>query len=597
MTARTPGSRPRPQAIVTDPRAHVTAPATGTRSRSGVQRRHGVDHERSGHRRPGAVPAQAGLRPDAGAVGRGRARPAPSRCRAVRRAAAPGPPAALRLPAGDRRRAGQLGGAQGAHARSRGAPARPSTSRTTRSSTSTSRASSRPASTAAATSSSGTPAPGEPTRPATRRPGRGASRPASCTSTCTARSCAAGSCSCARRPRRRRQGAVAAAAQARRVRRRRAGTPRTTRGRCSAAAPTTRSRPTRTGCGARTCPPPARPSPLPAADRRPPTRRRAARRSTRCGRRGRWQVFGRELRVTNLDKVLFPARPGEEPVTKRDLLRYAAQIAPTRAAVPARPGAEHAPIPERRAGQGLLAQGAARRTRRTGCPAGTTRTPIPARRGPTWWSTNRPRWSGRRTSARSSGTRGRPRSTSPHQPTYALIDLDPGGATSWDDLLVLARLHRTAFEHLGLSRAAQGDRAGAASRSGCRSRAGLDFDDTRAWVEQLSRTVGAVVPELVSWKWQVGDRGGLARLDYTQNADQQDPGRAVQPAARARRAGVGADRLGRARRSRAGARRASPSARIRDRLAERGDLFARRPRPHPRCRCCADQPPAPLDRR
>src|SRR5204862_199307 len=35
------------------------------------------------------------------------------------------------------------------------------------------------------------------------------------------------------------------------------------------------------------------------------------------------------LRVTNLDKVLFPARPGEEPVTKRDLLRYTAQIAPT----------------------------------------------------------------------------------------------------------------------------------------------------------------------------------------------------------------------------------------------------------------------------
>jgi bifunctional non-homologous end joining protein LigD len=27
-----------------------------------------------------------------------------------------------------------------------------------------------------------------------------------------------------------------------------------------------------------------------------------------------------------------------------------------------------------------------------------------------------------------------------------------------------------------------------------------------------------VVPELVSWKWQVHERGGLARLDYTQNA-------------------------------------------------------------------------------
>ncbi len=47
---------------------------------------------------------------------------------------------------------------------------------------------------------------------------------------------------------------------------------------------------------------------------------------------------------------------------------------------------------------------------------------------------------------------------------------------------------------------------------------GLDFAETRAWVEQLSKTVGRVVPELVSWKWQVDERGGLARLDYTQNA-------------------------------------------------------------------------------
>jgi bifunctional non-homologous end joining protein LigD len=48
--------------------------------------------------------------------------------------------------------------------------------------------------------------------------------------------------------------------------------------------------------------------------------------------------------------------------------------------------------------------------------------------------------------------------------------------------------------------------------------AGPSFDEVRDWVEQLSRTVGAVVPELLSWKWQVSDRGGLARLDYTQNA-------------------------------------------------------------------------------
>ena len=37
------------------------------------------------------------------------------------------------------------------------------------------------------------------------------------------------------------------------------------------------------------------------------------------------------MRVTNLDKVLFPARDGEAPVTKRNIIRYSAQIAPTEA--------------------------------------------------------------------------------------------------------------------------------------------------------------------------------------------------------------------------------------------------------------------------
>jgi bifunctional non-homologous end joining protein LigD len=109
------------------------------------------------------------------------------------------------------------------------------------------------------------------------------------------------------------------------------------------------------------------------------------------------------------------------------------------------------------------------------------------------------------------------RTDQPHRPTYALIDLDPGEATSWDDLLVLARLHRTAFEHTDVRAFPK-----VTGRRGIQIwvpvRRGPTFDETRAWVEQLSRTVGAVVPELVSWKWEVKERGGRARLDFTQNA-------------------------------------------------------------------------------
>src|SRR5690606_18330327 len=109
------------------------------------------------------------------------------------------------------------------------------------------------------------------------------------------------------------------------------------------------------------------------------------------------------------------------------------------------------------------------------------------------------------------------RTDRPDLPTYALIDLDPGEATSWEDLLVLARLHRTALAHVGVRA-----RAKLTGRRGIQIwipvNRGPDFTTTRAWVERHSRSVGAVVPELVSWKWSGAARGGLARLDYTQNA-------------------------------------------------------------------------------
>jgi bifunctional non-homologous end joining protein LigD len=44
------------------------------------------------------------------------------------------------------------------------------------------------------------------------------------------------------------------------------------------------------------------------------------------------------------------------------------------------------------------------------------------------------------------------------------------------------------------------------------------FEQTRDWVEALSRAVAQMVPDLVSWEWSKRDRAGRARLDFTQNA-------------------------------------------------------------------------------
>ena len=108
------------------------------------------------------------------------------------------------------------------------------------------------------------------------------------------------------------------------------------------------------------------------------------------------------------------------------------------------------------------------------------------------------------------------RADHPRQPTYALFDIDPGPATSWADVLVLARLHRTALGHLGVR--AQPKLTGQRGiQIWVPVNPGPGFDETRAWVEQVSRAIGAIVPDLVSWDWDVRGRGGRARLDYTQN--------------------------------------------------------------------------------
>jgi bifunctional non-homologous end joining protein LigD len=234
------------------------------------------------------------------------------------------------------------------------------------------------------------------------------------------------------------------------------------------------------------------------------------------GGSGTWHVFGRELRVTNLDKVLFPARRGDAAVTKRDLLRYAAQIGPTL-------------LPYLR--------GRAFNMHRYPGGAGTKgfwHKELPSH-APDWL----PRWDN--PDADEGETRtylvvDEPAAlvwaanfgalewhawtsvvAEPHRPTYALIDLDPGQRTTWPELLELARLHRDALAHLEVRAHAK-----VTGRRGIQIwvpiAGGPSFDETREWVEGVSRAVGGVVPDLVSWKWQVHERGGLARLDYTQNA-------------------------------------------------------------------------------
>ena len=234
------------------------------------------------------------------------------------------------------------------------------------------------------------------------------------------------------------------------------------------------------------------------------------------GANGAWELQGHTVRLTNLDKVLSPGRDDEPPVTKRDLVRHLVCVAPHLLPY----------LHDRAVNLHRYPNGAGTRGFWQKAAPGHT---------PDWVS----RWAdpdadpGKSTSyvvadhpatlawlANEAAFELHPWTSptdAPDRPSWALIDLDPGTDTTFDDLLVLARLHRTALEHLGVSATPK-----VSGRRGLQIWVPVGgrytFAETRAWVEGLSRAVGATVPELVSWAGKKADRGGLARLDYTQNA-------------------------------------------------------------------------------
>jgi bifunctional non-homologous end joining protein LigD len=231
---------------------------------------------------------------------------------------------------------------------------------------------------------------------------------------------------------------------------------------------------------------------------------------------GLWTVGGFELKLTNLDKAIFPPRaPDTRPVRKRELVDYFARIAPSmlphlaeRALNfqrfpngPGAPGFWQKDIPS-------TAPAWLRRWKEVGVEARQANEHLIADRvGALCWLGNQTSFEIHAWTSRIED---------PMAPTFALIDIDPGEKTTWDETLTLARLYRTALEHLGVR--------GYPKTTGKRgiqiwipivSR--YSFTDTSAWVEQLSRAIGSAVPDLVSWEWSKSNRGGKARLDYTQN--------------------------------------------------------------------------------
>ena len=253
------------------------------------------------------------------------------------------------------------------------------------------------------------------------------------------------------------------------------------------------------------------------------------RRARGLEKEGIWVVDGREIRVTNLDKVLFPGRDGETPVTKRDLLRYHVAGRPDPRAIPRRPRADRPALPERGRAEGLLAEGlpATRRLDQA--------LDVPPPRGG-------PEGVRRRRLGRDAGLAGagggdrappldepdrcaRPAALRPHRHrSRAGHDLG-GGPRRW----------RACIGRRSSTSACAGYPKVTGKR-GIQVWIGIEpgptFDETRDWVEGISRAVGAIGarPRQLGVGEARAEGQGAARLHPER--DQQDPRRAVQRRAR-----------------------------------------------------------------
>jgi bifunctional non-homologous end joining protein LigD len=237
---------------------------------------------------------------------------------------------------------------------------------------------------------------------------------------------------------------------------------------------------------------------------------------------GVWRVGGAkgdELKLTNLDKVLFPPHPTEpdaKPVTKRELIAYFARIAPTMLAHLAERPLNLQRFPNGASGPSFwqkdipaTAPAWLRRWREVGVEARDANDHLIADRvAALCWLGNQAAFEIHAWTSRLDA---------PDRPTFALIDIDPGTKTTWEETLVLARLYRTALGHLGVR--------GYPKTTGKRGiqvwipiEPRYSFSETSRWVEMISKAIGSLVPDLVSWDWAKANRGGKARLDYTQNA-------------------------------------------------------------------------------
>jgi len=224
---------------------------------------------------------------------------------------------------------------------------------------------------------------------------------------------------------------------------------------------------------------------------------------------GNWEIDGRVVRLTNLDKLLFP----EDRYTKRDLIRYYVQVAPVMI-----PHYKDRPLSMNPHPDGIHGKSYWVKDKPAYAPDW-----IPTFRYQDqkslkdWilieevatlaWLANHavidmhPWYS---------------RVDKPEYPDWSVVDLDPAEGATFKDVIAVAKVVKSALDHLELKALLK-----TTGQTGLHVYIPIErrytLDESRGFVAKLAHMIAELMPDKVTEVWEVKRRTGKIRIDYTQN--------------------------------------------------------------------------------
>ena len=224
---------------------------------------------------------------------------------------------------------------------------------------------------------------------------------------------------------------------------------------------------------------------------------------------GDWEIGGRVVHLTNLDKLLFP----EDKYSKRDLIRYYVQVAPVMIPHYSRRPLSMNPHPD-----GIHGKSFWQKDKPAYAPDWIPTFTYEDRKNvKDWmlieevatlaWLANHavidmhPWYS---------------RVDKPEYPDWSVVDLDPAEGATFKDVIAVARVVKSALDHLKLKALLK-----TTGQTGLHVYIPIErrytLDESRGFVEKLSHMIAELMPDKVTEVWEVKRRTGKIRIDYTQN--------------------------------------------------------------------------------